>query len=248
MARGWQVALTGDGSWTLRHPVHGQACHSLDGAWTESVERYARPCRLAQVGAQRAGPVRLLDIGTGLGLNIAAALAEVAECGVALEVTTCELDSDVIAHALALGPAPGRARAWHAQALQALEAALAGAGDVPLGAGGRLRLLLGDARELLPAEPREPFEAVFLDPFSHGVDAALWEEPFLREVAARMAPGALLSTYSAAFSVRLALLRAGLRVGRGPRVGRKASGTLASLQAPLEPLEGRTERRLARRR
>jgi tRNA U34 5-methylaminomethyl-2-thiouridine-forming methyltransferase MnmC len=79
------------------------------------------------------------------------------------------------------------------------------------------------------------------------VAGELWEQGFLCEVARRMGPRAILSTYSSAFAVRLALRRAGLAVGLGPRVGRKATGTLASLEAALPPLEPRTARRLAAR-
>ena len=92
------------------------------------------------------------------------------------------------------------------------------------------------------AEPL--FDAVFLDPFSPSREPDLWQEPFLAAIADRMAPGARLSTYCARYSVRLGLARAGLHVGLGPRVGKKAEGTLASPQANLPPLASRVERRL----
>ncbi len=271
----WRPLQTADRSWTLLHPVHGEACHSRAGAWQESLERYALACGLAC--AVPGSTLRLLDVGTGLGLNLAAALHVLAPRGVGLEAVGLERDPEVLRAALELGARPGvDAGPWgapHACARAALGLALAdparAAGEgVPWGPGdrgghrghpghrgtggrapGRLRLLLGDARTTLAAlDPAERFDAVFLDPFSPAREPELWGADFLGELARRMAPGSLLSTYSAAWRVRLALARAGLRVGRGQRVGAKAEGTLASPDRALEPLPARLQRRLARTR
>jgi tRNA U34 5-methylaminomethyl-2-thiouridine-forming methyltransferase MnmC len=216
--------------------------------------RYARPCGLdTHVGPQ----LRLLDIGTGLGLNLAAALEAVHGRGVRLEIDSFEADPCVIAHALALYELPDMARGpwepWHAPLRGALREGCASPGSrVPIlgpdGVPHTLTLHLMDARRALERVPREhTFDAVFLDPFSPRRGPELWEERFLGALAARLAPEGWLSTYSAAFRMRLALVRAGLRVGRGPRVGAKGEGTLASPCGTPPPLDGRVARRLARR-
>lgn len=255
----WSVAETGDGSWTLVHPGHGEACHSRAGAWHEARERYARACRLARAGerASRGGrAVRLLDVGTGLGLNLAAALEALAPSGAPLLARTLELERSAVERTLAerpRRPVPPDVEPWWGAVASALEQALAApAREVPLVVGGRsagsLRLLLGDARATLPAlgEP-EPFEAVFLDPFSPRADPALWEPAFLAEVARRLAPGGWLSTYTVSLAARAGLVAAGLRVGPGPRVGTKASGTLARRGADAGELPPRVRRRVERR-
>jgi len=257
----WRPRRTADGSLTLVHPGHGEACHSDAGAWLEACERYAGAARAPELLGARRGTgtaLRLLDVGTAVGWNIAA-LREARDRHspeVPLEVTTLELDRTAIETALAVfaGPDPGE----HAEVLRevhaALRSALALGGEpggprlVPLGATDALRLVLGDARRTLPAlDPDQRFDLVFLDPFSPGVDPALWEREFLAEVAARMAPGSWLSTYSAATAVRAALLAAGLHVGPGPRVGRKAEGTVATPDGTPPPFAERVARRLARR-
>jgi hypothetical protein len=81
-------------------------------------------------------------------------------------------------------------------------------------------------------------------PFSPGVDPPLWERDCLAAIARHMAPASLLSTYSAAVRVRAGLLAAGLRIGPGARVQRKAQGTLASPDRDLAPFDARTLRRL----
>lgn len=260
----WALTRTDDGSPTLAHPGHGQTCHSRAGAWTEARERYALACELREraLALARGGaePVfELLDVGTGLGLNLAAALEALDGTGVALHALSLELERDVIERTLALAHsgelyagAPAELVRAHAPVLDALAHALrdperAAVHGVALGAG-TLTLLLGDGRATLArTEPRARFDAVFQDPFSREVDATLWQPAFLREVARRMRPHALLSTYSASLSVRAALAAAGLRVGPGGRVGTKASGTLASPSALETEFDPRTARRVARR-
>lgn len=239
----WTTFVTADGSRTLLHPVHGEACHSRAGAWQQARERYAGACRLAE---RLEGIVRLLDVGTGAGLNLAAALEALAGGSAELLVDSLERDRSVVEAGLALAQPPEVER-WLAPVREALAAALQGADDVPLGSG-RLRLRLGDARETIRSLPEHArFDAVFLDPFSPRVEPELWQPGFLSEIARRMAPGSRLSTYSASLSVRAALRAAGLGVGPGPRVGTKSSGTLASPDVDLGSFDDRTRRRIERR-
>lgn len=262
----WRLLQTADGSFTLAHPEHGESFHSLSGAWTQACERYVAGCRIAERLARRPGAeLRVLDIGTGLGLNLAALLRAAEEAGAGVRVTSCERSREAIGRALELGarlPAPATesarlAERWLAPVRAALERALALSSEagpgafVPFGGRGELRLMLGDARLGLPAlaraEPGELYDAVFLDPFSPRVEPASWEPAFLRRVAGSMAPGSWLSTYCAATAVRAGLRAAGLRVGAGARVGAKREGTLASPDGEPPPLDPRTQRRIERR-
>jgi chorismate dehydratase len=248
---GWSAVQTGDGSWTLRHPVHNEACHSLAGAWQESVERYARPCRLAELGVERRGAcVRVLDVGTGVALNLAAARAALAGTGASLLALTLESDPRVIERACELPLTPLEVGVGLAELREELRSAARSGGGAfdleerPGACRARIELELGDARSSRSLDAAgAPWDAVFLDPFSPRVDGALWQVEFLARVAARMAPRAVLSTYSSAVQVRRALAGAGLRLGRGPRVGTKASGTLASHEAELPALEPREARK-----
>lgn len=237
----WTPVRTADGSWSLVSARHGQACHSLSGAWQQARERYAGPCRLRELALER-GSVRLLDIGTGLGLNLAAARAALAGTSATLHAVTFELDRSVIEAAAGLRDWPADVERHLAPVRDALRASLDGRAPE-----WDLRLELGDARSRLTELDSTPFDAVFLDPFSPQVDGALWGVGFLSEIARRMAPEALLSTYSASLGVRAALAAAGLRVGLGPRVGTKSEGTLASPGGALPALPERTQRRVERR-
>lgn len=254
MKERWIERRTADGSSTLAHGEHGETFHSLSGAWTQARERYAAECRLRERALQlaRAGTrtLRLLDVGTGLGFNLAAALEALAGTGVDLDATSLERDAELLARIAAAPREPADLETWHAPVREALRSALArpDADAVPLAGAGRLRLRIGDARASLAVLPDcTLFDAVFLDPFSPRVEPELWSRAFLAEVARRMAPGSRLSTYSAATEVRIGLHAAGLRVGLGAQVGEKREGTLASPDLELPAFEPRVRRRIESR-
>jgi hypothetical protein len=259
----WAPAQTADGSWTLQHPEHGEGCHSRAGAWLEAVERYAKPCRLRERALSgELKRFRLLDVGSGMGTNLAAALAALEGTGVGLEAVGLESEVGVLRATLELfrdtDPGPGRGfqRLVHCAfdgLLQEFEAqgpistglGFHVLGPVDLPDGGGLRLLLGDGRGSLPTwNPDWRCDGVFLDPFSRSSDETLWEPAFLALVGGRMAPGSWLSTYSAAYRVREGLALAGLRVGQGDRLGAKAEGTLATPDGSPPALPERVHKRL----
>lgn len=251
---------TGDGSFTLAGPGHGQNCHSTFGARTEARRRYADVCidgpvATREVRGTAGRPLRLLDVGLGLGLNTTAAWERLTlrrGAHAELVVLALEHDREIVARSLRLPPddEPGFEH-HHAQVRSALARALASGasrwcGEVTQGF--TLEVRFGDARHtLIEAPPTGPFDAVFLDPFSPDVDAPLWEPAFLGAVAQRMAHGAVLSTYSAATRVRVHLRAVGLEVGVGPRVGPKAEGTIAARGAAVPPFHPRVQRRIDRR-
>lgn len=253
-----RIVRTADGSPTVIDAGHGEAMHSREGAWTEARERYVEPTGCtARLRERGRASLRVLEVGAGIGLNLAAlvqAAAAAREEGsrVRLEVIALERSTEALRLGIELARAepPGApwSRPWRTVA-DALEQALeAGGVAVPLGALGSLELWIGDARRRIARVPlAPPCDAVFLDAFSPGVEPECWEAGFLGALAARLAPDGWLSTYTAAARVRVALLAAGLRVGRGPRVGNKREGTLASPTLEPPPLEPRLARRLARR-
>lgn len=251
----WRAQRTDDGSWTLLHPVHGESCHSLAGARTQARERYASVIADLPPEIFARGVLRLLDIGTGMALNLAAALEACETRGLALDALSLELDPSVLRAALEVSRADEPQWSAHRRVLELIEQDLpdleAGAPSLARalrGAGAhQLELVLADARESLPKlDPSRRFDVVFLDPFSPRVDPPLWEEAFLLEVASHMDIGARLSTYTTSLRVRAALARAGLNLGAGPRVGRKSSGTLASRGGVVPPLDPRTKRKIER--
>lgn len=234
--------LTEDGTPTLFSREYGEHYHNLSGAFLESRDRYVVPCRVAE--RARAGGVRLLDVGFGLGFNLALAWAAARAAAPDAPLRIVSLEKSPIAPEL-----------WRDLAGDLLEpiiidgvAELLSLGEHDSGAVS-LKLWVGRAEDTIE-RVGERFDGVFLDPFSPDRNPELWTPRFLAAVRRRVDEGAILSTYSAAVRVRVALLRAEWRIGAGPRVGRKSSGTLASagdVEPPLPPLPPRESRRLERK-
>ncbi len=235
---------TGDGSFTFFSTEYGEAFHSQFGARQEAESKFVEPTLLRQkadrfeLPARGRDSLRVLDICYGLGYNTAAALEAIWQVNpdcrvqvVALEIDAtvpqsacCSTDTARVAHQLL--------NIWHPE-IQTSLTTLAQSGRVNTD---RLdaQLKLGDARQTLPLE-LEPFDAIFLDPFSPPHCPQLWSIEFLSLVARLLKSGGRLATYSCAAAVRTALIATGLQIGSTHPVGRRSPGTIASWDAANLP-------------
>jgi len=91
-----------------------------------------------------------------------------------------------------------------------------------------LHVILGDARETLPAWDGAA-DAWFLDGFSPAKNPELWSEDLMHAVRTHTAPRGTVATYTAAGFVRRALAAAGFDVHRTQGYGRKRHMTRAAL-------------------
>jgi len=169
---------------------------------------------------------RVAELGFGTGLNFLATLRLWREAGAPgrLSFTSFEafpMAAADMARALTAFPE----LAPEAEALKAVRDRL-GAEPVDVADGVSLALMVGDARETLPAWAGAA-EAWFLDGFSPAKNPELWEEGLMAEVFAHTAPGGTAATYTAAGFVRRGLAAAGFAVARVPGYGRKRHMTTA---------------------
>jgi tRNA U34 5-methylaminomethyl-2-thiouridine-forming methyltransferase MnmC len=158
---------------------------------------------------------RVLDVGLGAAANAIAAL----EKGAA-HVTS--LENDTSALELALKEGFEYLVPWRERANALLER----------GEAERWSLLKGDARSSL-ATLSERFDVIFQDPFSPANNPELWTVEWLSTLRARCAERAVLATYSAATSTRVALLLAGWFVGAGAATGTRGETTVAATRLDL---------------
>lgn len=212
--------LTADGSFTFFSTDYREAFHSLHGARQEALCKFVEPTQLIEKAAR--SELRLLDICYGMGYNTAAALETIwrvnPNCRV--EVIGLEIDETVpqaaIAHQLFSSWQPKIQRALRALALDfEVQSSHLSA-----------QLRLGDARQTLQ-QLEQPFDAVFLDPFSPRHCPQLWTVEFLTLVARHLKPDGRLATYSCATAVRAALIAAEFKIGSTHPVGRRSPGTVA---------------------
>ena len=175
--------------------------------------------------ARLQGGFHIAELGFGTGLNLLATVLAFAATGRAgiLTYTAFEaypMAAADIARALQAFPetaplVPDLVRQWRDGPVI----------DLP---GITARVIIGDARETLPAWPGRA-DAWYLDGFSPAKNPEMWEPALLFQVAARTAPGGSFATYTAAGFVRRALQTAGFQVKRRPGFGTKRHMTAGCL-------------------
>jgi len=216
----YKLVKTGDGSYTLYLPEFDEHMHSLSGAYEEALLKHVRPSGILD---RKKSALQVLDVGFGLGYNTLALLAELEGSGYRGAVTVAALEQDrSLADALTSVRFDDFRERLYAIIKEAYRRGLSTAGNVSIS------VLFGDARGRVMPLPGKIFDAVFFDPFSPSRNPELWSVDFFRQVYRTMNDQAVLTTYSSAPQVRAALREAGFLIGRGPSVGGKREGTLAS--------------------
>jgi len=223
-SNGLPLIQTDDGSFTVRHPVYGEAYHARQGAASEAEVKFIRPTRLRE--RLETGPVRLLDVGFGLGVNCRAALACVTNTP--LQIDTLELEPEALDRGLSIIP------------------------DDPLllnlkeyGRYESVTLHLGDLRQTLQ-DLTGPFDVIFHDPFSPLKNTEAWTVEVFQLLRKVSASNALMATYSESTLVRSAMAEAGWWVGESKAAPPHRGGTVGAIQKgelehALEPEGFQTE-------
>lgn len=206
---------TADGSFTLRHPERGETYHAHEGAQSEAHSKFIFPSRLLE--RLRKGPVRILDVGFGLGINCREAL-NIGGSG-PLHIDSVEVEPEALERGLLLFPDDPllldlRRTRKHERPQR------------------RVELYAGDLRDLLSDLPG-PYDLIFHDPFSPLKNTECWTVELFTHLRDRLKPDGALLTYSESGVVRAALQHAGFLIGATPAIPPHRGGTLATLDANL---------------
>jgi len=201
---------TDDGSLTRRHPVTGELFHARDGARGETLAKYIQPSRLAERLLD--GPVRLLDVGFGIGTTCLESLSLPAPHG--LQIDTLELEEDAFRVAMAYHPPHPLFDALDQHGIWEDKTR-------------RVVAHRGDLRQTLP-RIGPGIDLVFHDPFQPLRNSEAWTVEVFRMITERLAPGGLLLTYSQSRIVRAGLAEAGLWIGETPAQPPQRGGTAAA--------------------
>ena len=178
------------------------------------------------------------ELGFGTGLNLLALALAWQAMGApgTLRFTTFEafpMAAPDMARALATFPEAA------AIAAPLIAARATGATEIAL-PGLQVTLILGDARETLPAWQGRA-DAWFLDGFSPAKNPEMWGEDLMSQVARHTAPEGTFATYTAAGHVRRALAAAGFQVARQPGFAGKrhmSAGRLIAAPSPRASASG----------
>ncbi|UQN06250.1 tRNA (5-methylaminomethyl-2-thiouridine)(34)-methyltransferase MnmD [Deinococcus sp. QL22] len=201
---------TPDGSRTAFNARFGEAYGSRFGAAAQ-----ARHVFVEGTGTHTHPAPRVLEIGFGVGVNFRATLTDTTRRGATLEYVAYEFDPAPVEvlRAVAEGNEGAEHPAWLAllDAWPTLPTLTVETEQV------RLTVHF---RDVLTAKlPQEWASALYLDGFSPDRNPEVWTPEVAQQLAAALAPGGVLSTYSAAGRVRRALAAAGLSVEKraGPK-------------------------------
>lgn len=203
-----KLIRTADGSPTLRIPEWNEQYHSTHGAVQEAYHVFIR----AGLQAMPTGPLRILEMGFGTGLNALITLLEAKEDYTPIHYTALE--------AFPLGPelwsaleygkylghteASGLYKRLHETPWESFE---------PITPGFQLRKLQMD---FLSFRETDMADLVYFDAFGARVQPELWTEPVFQAMYQALSPGGKLVTYAAKGSVRRAMQAAGFSVERLP--------------------------------
>jgi len=230
----FETVVLGNGEVTLRDRRTGELLHPGLGPRREAELLYVRQTRLAGRLVEPGGrPLTVLDVGLGAATNALAVIARAEEIPGRRDLVLTSLERDDGALRLALAypewfPLQARQRGLLEEMLERRQVERPGL---------RWTWLPGDALEALPRlEARQ--DVICFDPFSPEANPALWSVDALRRFREVLAPGGVLSTYSASTRTRVTLLLAGFWVGAGMPAAVKKETTVASdgpaaLDAPL---------------
>lgn len=208
--RGYRKVMTRDGSTTFYNERYKDYYHSKTvGAIEEAWIKYVMPIRPFE-------GMKVLDLGFGLGYNSLALISLLSS----FEITAIEKDAKVLkiiedidvpeifrANYLKIRSA-ARSKDYRYKRM-------------------RIKINLGDAKDIVKILRKDNFDGVMFDPFSPKKNPELWTSDVFKDIFGIMKRGAILATYSCARAVRENLQMAGFRVFDGPVFGRRGPATVA---------------------
>jgi len=226
-----QKVITSDNSITYYNPEVDECYHTRTGALEEALKKHVEPSNVVELAKD--GDVVIGDVCFGLGYNTIVAIAKIQEKypDALIQVFAFENDLRILEKIQNL-ELPKQYQNAHEKIKTLLhkdsikettdECSLYVYEDEKL----TMSLYLGDVEQTIHKISHEVLNVVFFDPFSPTKQANLWSNQFVVNVAATMARGGVLTTYSCARPARDALRFAGLEVHDGPIVGRSSPGSL----------------------
>ncbi|ADC89959.1 protein of unknown function DUF752 [Thermocrinis albus DSM 14484] len=222
------MILTADGTFTVFHPLYGEPYHSVTaGALTECLEKFLYPSGILQ-RAKEKREIRILDIGFGLGYNVAVAIKHLRDENRHLQIYVLSFEKELMENPPLLPEPYGYYQRLLWENLPAFEKE-----------GISFKLLLGDARKKITEVSSFEAHVVFHDAFSPLKNPELWTLQFLLQVKRLMDIEGVWISYTSSLAVRKSLWLLGFNLQTTASVGRRRGGTKAGLSIPtlLSPQE-----------
>jgi len=229
MSRSRKIIITDDGTSTIYMDEYEQAMHTVSGAYEESVLKHVIPSKILD---KKYSNLNILDIGFGMGYNLLALIKEFedSKSDKSLEIVSLEKENDFTDLLNTVKFNDERDKIYENVKKAYIE------GEARF-KNIHIIVKFGDARNSIREMQSNTFDAVFQDAFSPFYNPELWSLDFFHEVSRIIKHDGILTTYSSAPQIRMALHMAGFHLDKGPSVGKKREGTIASLSYLNEETE-----------
>ena len=232
----YKIVKTKDQSYTVFSEAYNEACHSLDGAWDETLFNYLEGCSIPEKSerlGEKALSVLEVGFGLGVGLQVVSDFYEKKEVKKSFVFTSLEIDQGLVEWAIDNWPS----------SIPPLKGSFQKTGGLDYFNGncglGKVNILIGDARKTLKKASKlgmiPALDAVFQDPFSPKRNPSLWTVEWFEVLKKASSPEVTLSTYSSSTSVRKSLQAAGWFMRNAPGFSSKRTSTRAFLKGPSDP-------------
>ncbi|MCA1928222.1 MAG: hypothetical protein LDL09_07340, partial [Calditerrivibrio sp.] len=179
-----KLFATLDGSISCYNISYGEAYHAKSvGAFSESFYKYAKASNIKERLAK--GDVKLLDVGFGLGYNLAVTINETLECSNNLYITSLEKDPHMveIVHKLKI--------LWPWQGFKILRKLLSEGNYKNY----FMNIQFTDATIFLK-NCFDIFDIIYFDPFSKSKNAEMWSKETLQSLYNVLSDNGLIVTYA----------------------------------------------------
>ncbi|MFT5835433.1 MAG: tRNA U34 5-methylaminomethyl-2-thiouridine-forming methyltransferase MnmC [Sulfurimonas sp.] len=214
-----EIVLSEDGSFTAYSKEYDEHYHSTkDGAMKESLLKHVLPAFKIKENQKE---INILDICYGIGFNTLATLYYHKKHSLTskLNIYSPELDATLIS-SLKDFRYPKEFDGFKHIIVELCEHGIYSDSDF------HIEIFIGDAREYV-REFEDKFDIVYQDAFSPSSNPMLWTLQYFLDIKNAMKKDGVLTTYSIALAIRLALFRNGFNLYLNSEEGIRAS-TVAS--------------------
>lgn len=222
-----QKILSADGSYSAYSSEYNECYHSTkDGAFSESLYKHVIPAFKYQKHKES---LRVLDICFGLGFNTLTTLyyaKKIAYSG-KIEILSPELDRSLL-DSLTDFPYPREFDDFKHIVTKLSRDALFKDDNFCV------QVIVIDAMEYIKTIKSNSIDIVYQDAFSPKVNPLLWSRDYFRQIVRVLKSDGILTTYSTALNVRIALFENNFKIYLNKKEGIR-NATIASLK-PLDDL------------
>lgn len=219
---GHSLVETLDGSQTLFSEHFQEACHSTNGAKSETLLHYVHGCKILEK-SKLFNPLVILEVGFGLGVGFLTTLESLPIDGRCIFISL-EMDKNLLEWFKCNHPEFNLN--WMGNLLECHHEKFS------------LIIIQGDARKELPlflSNFKNKFHAIYQDAFSPKKNPTLWTKEWFLLLKKYSHEEVILSTYSASTSIRKSLHESGWGVQKGEKFGPKRTSTRAVLNKSTDP-------------